>query len=172
MEEALYRRLEALGIKIVVKEHPPVFTVEQAKRLRGSIRGAHCKNLFLRDKKRNLFLLSCLEDREFELKSLRAPLGARAGVSFASPELLTDRLGVSPGAVTPFAIINDIPGGVRVALDEGFRQASLLNFHPLRNDRTVSIRPGDLERFLVDADHSPIWVDFDRLAPSSRPLAE
>lgn len=161
MESKLFRLLESLEIPFKTTEHPAVHTVAEAKRLRGAIDGAHCKNLFLRDKKRNLFLLSCLEDRDFSLKDLRGPLGARSGLSLGSPALLLERLGVNPGAVTPFAILNDIDNDVRVALDSGFRQRRLLNFHPLRNDRTTSIASDDLERFLVALEHPPIWVDFE-----------
>ena len=164
MEDELYACFDSLGIEFDSKSHPPVYTVEQAKELRGSIPGAQCKNLFLRDKKRHLFLVSCLEDRRFQLKSLREPLGARSGVSFASAELLRARLAIEPGAVTPFAVINDPNREIRVALDTGFRDEALLNFHPLRNDKTVSIRSPDLIRFLEKSGHPPIWIDFAELA--------
>ena len=103
----LFARLDRLGIAHTTHPHPPLFTVEESKRLRGALPGGHCKNLFLRDKKRNLFLLVALEDRPIDLKSLRHALGAAGNLSFGSPETLMEVLGVAPGAVTPFALIND-----------------------------------------------------------------
>jgi Ala-tRNA(Pro) deacylase len=141
-------------------EHAPVFTVEESQRLRGDLPGGHCKSLFLKDKKGALWLVVALEQRRVDLKQLRTELGARKGLSFASPELLMEILGVTPGAVTPFAAINDTDNRVTVVLDRGMLELDPLNYHPLTNDRTTAISPTDLSRFLVACNHEPTLVDF------------
>lgn len=153
-------RLEALGVTHESFEHPPVFTVEESKRLRGDLDGAHVKNLFLRNKKGAMWLVTCLEDRRVDLKWLAEILEA-GRFSFASPERLMRYLGVLPGAVTTFAVINDVTGSVRVALDRALLQASRINLHPLTNAMTTTIRPADLPRFLEAVDHPPTLIDFD-----------
>jgi Ala-tRNA(Pro) deacylase len=157
-EEALFHRLAELGIKTVTVEHPPVFTVEEAKRLRGSLPGGHCKSLFLRNKKGEMWLVVTLEDRAIDLKALGDRIGA-GRVSFGSPDRLMRHLGVIPGAVTPFAVLNDRDRAVAVVLDAGMLRHDPLNYHPLRNDRTTAIAPQDLVRFLEAEGHSPQVID-------------
>jgi Ala-tRNA(Pro) deacylase len=157
----LFARLEALGIAYRTYEHPPLFTVEDSKRLRGDLPGGHCKNLFLRDKKRNLYLLVALEDRAVDLKTLRDRLGAQGNLSFASAELLREVLGVIPGAVTPFALMNDRQKRVSVFLDKKMLGFDPLNYHPLTNALTTAIGPGDLLRFVEACGHTPRIVDLD-----------
>lgn len=159
--ETLFARLDELGIAYARHEHPPLFTVEDSKRLRGELPGGHCKNLFLRDKKRNLFLLVTLEDRPIDLKSLRAALGAAGNLSFGSPELLMEVLGVIPGAVTPFALINDREHRVTVFLDKKMLSHDPLNYHPLSNAMTIAVKPGDLVGFLKAGGHDPRIIDLD-----------
>ena len=153
-EQKLFARLADLGIKVVTVEHPPVFTVEEAKRLRGSLPGGHCKSLFLRNKKGEMWLVVALEDRTIDLKRLGEQIGA-GRVSFGSAERLMRHLGVIPGSVTPFAILNDLERLVRVVLDAEMLRHDPLNYHPLRNDRTSSIHPQDLIRFLEAEGHPP-----------------
>ena len=105
--DELFAYLDSLGIAHQTVSHPPVFTVEEARALRGQVAGGHTKNLFLRDKKGALFLVVALEDAAIELKSLHRLLGASGRFSFGSAELLRETLGVEPGAVTPFAAVND-----------------------------------------------------------------
>ena len=157
----LFRRLAALDIEVTTVEHPPVATVEANKALRGELPGGHTKNLFLKDKKGGLWLVVALEDRAIDLKELRRRL-ASPPLSFASAELLRDVLGVEPGAVTPFAVINDAAARVRVVLDAAMLAIEPLNFHPLVNTRTTAIRPSDLLRFLAATGHPPLLLD---LAP-------
>lgn len=140
--------------------HPPVFTVEESRRLRGDLPGGHCKSLFLKDKNGTLWLVVALEQRKVDLKKLRHELGARKGLSFGSPELLEEVLGVTPGAVTPFAVINDVGARVRVVLDREMLGIDPLNYHPLTNERTTAISPADLTRFLAACDHEPTLVEF------------
>lgn len=157
--EALFARLDALGITQRTFHHPPVFTVEQAKALRGEIVGAHIKNLFLRDKKKRMWLVVALEHRRIDLKSLAAELGARS-LSFASAERLMTHLGVEPGSVTPLAALNDESGAVSVILDRAVLDYSLVNCHPLVNTMTTALAPGDLLRFLAAVSHPPRFLDF------------
>ena len=161
LEAPLMARLDALGITVETHRHPPVYTVAEAKALRGELPGAHIKNLLLRDRKRRLWLLTVLEDRRLDLKALRAVLGARGGLSFASAELLWETLGVRPGAVTPLAAINDLEQRVTVVLDRGLEQQPWVNCHPLHNAATTAMRPADLVRFLVACEHPPEWLSTD-----------
>ena len=157
-EAALFNRLGELGIKTVTVSHPPVFTVDEAKRLRGSLPGGHCKSLFLRNKKGEMWLVVTLEDRVLDLKLLGERIGA-GRVSFGSAERLMQYLGVIPGAVTPFAIVNDRERLVKVVLDAEMMRYTPLNYHPLRNDRTTAIAPEDLVRFLEAEGHAPRILD-------------
>lgn len=160
--EALEARLSALGISFETVSHPPLFTVEQAKALRGSLPGAHIKNLFLRNKKGAMWLVVCLEDRAVDLKALAGALGA-GRFSFGSAERLMTHLGVQPGAVTPFAAINDAAGAVQVVLDAALVDAPLVNCHPLVNDRTTALPAADLVRFLEAVGHPPTILEMDGL---------
>ena len=105
--DQLFAYLDSLGIKHATVTHPPVFTVEQAKRLRGELPGGHTKNLFLRDKKHAIYMVVALESAEIDLKSLHRQLGANGRFSFGSSDLLREVWGVEPGSVTPFGAIND-----------------------------------------------------------------
>ncbi len=139
----LFAFLDRLGIAHKTVTHPPLFTVEQSQALRGQIPGGHTKNLFLKDKKDALFLVAALEDAAIELKSLHHRLGA-GRFSFGSADLLRAALGVEPGAVTPFAAINDVAGRVTVVLDSAMMRQPILNYHPLVNTMTTSIAADDL----------------------------
>jgi len=152
--------LAGLGIETRTYDHPPVFTVEESRRLRGELPGGHCKSLLLKDKNQTLWLIVALEHRQIDLKKLRRELGARKGLSFASPETLMEVLGVEPGAVTPFALVHDRNARVTAVLDRGMLEIEPLNFHPLTNDRTTAISPTDLRRFLGACKHEPILLDF------------
>jgi Ala-tRNA(Pro) deacylase len=153
--EQLFAALDALGIKHATVEHPPVFTVDQAARLRGEIAGGHTKNLFLRDKKHELYLVVALEDADIDLKGLHRLLGATGRFSFGSSDLLREVWGVEPGAVTPFGAINDTTGRVTVVLDAAMMEYATLNYHPLVNTMTTSIKREDLVKFLESTGHVP-----------------
>ena len=160
----LFAFLDRLGIAHATVTHPPLFTVEESRALRGKIAGGHSKNLFLRDKKGALFLLSTLEDAAIELKSLHRALGANGRFSFGSAELMRETLGIEPGAVTPFAAINDSGRRVAVVLDAAMMAHARLNFHPLRNTMTTTIGRDDLVRFLTETGHPPRIVPVSALA--------
>ncbi len=135
--------------------------VEESKALRGQLPGGHIKNLFLRDKRRNMWLVTVPEDRDVDLKALRHVLGAKGTLSFGSAELLAEALGVAPGAVTPFAVMNDREGSVTMALDRAVLANDPVNAHPLHNQATTALSPGDLLRFLSACNHPPLMLDFD-----------
>jgi Ala-tRNA(Pro) deacylase len=158
--EQLLQRFKDLGIETTTHEHPPLMTVEDSKRLRGDLPGGHCKSLFFKDRKDQYWLVVTLEDRKVDIKALDQRLGS-ARLSFASPERLWQVLGVRPGAVTPFALINDREAKVRVFLDSGMLKESLLNYHPLVNTLTTAIRPADLIRFIEACGHRPATLNLD-----------
>ncbi|WNK00260.1 prolyl-tRNA synthetase associated domain-containing protein [Thalassospiraceae bacterium LMO-JJ14] len=156
--ETLLEILAALDIASRTFDHPPVHTVEEAKAVRGKMVGAHSKNLFLKDKKGRMYLLSALEDRQIDLKSLCARLSTKS-LSFASAERLMTYLGVEPGSVTPFGVINDSENQVTMALDAGLMEFDTVNFHPLVNTATTALHPRDLIRFLESCGHAPLILE-------------
>jgi Ala-tRNA(Pro) deacylase len=150
----LFAFLDRLGISHTTVNHPPLFTVEESRALRGKIPGGHTKNLFLKAKTGALFLVVALEDARIDLKRLHQRLDT-GRFSFGSADLLRAALGVEPGAVTPFAAINDIERAVSVVLDAPMMQHAQLNYHPLDNTRTTTIARDDLIRFLEATGHPP-----------------
>lgn len=158
--EDLFARLDALGIAHGTTRHRPVFTVEEGRDLKAQMPGGHSKNLFLKDKKGALFLLCALSDTAIDLNAVSKLIGA-GRFSFGSAELLMAHLGVTPGAVTLFALINDPERRVRLILDEGFFDHQLVNFHPLRNDATTAITPAGMLRFVSALGRTPIRLRFD-----------
>ncbi len=152
----LFALLDRLGIHTETVEHEPLFSVEQSRHLRGEIPGAHSKNLFLIDRKERLFLVVAGEETKIDLKSLHNKLGASGRFSFGKPALMQETLGVTPGSVTPFAVMNDIENRVSVAIDEDLLKKAPLNFHPLVNTMSTRIAPGDLLRFLEATGHKPL----------------
>ncbi|AMN38664.1 prolyl-tRNA synthetase associated domain-containing protein [Rhodoplanes sp. Z2-YC6860] len=153
--DELFAALDRLGIAHPTVSHQPLFTVEESQGLRGAIPGGHTKNLFLKDKKSALFLVTALEDAEIELKSLHRRLGATGRFSFGSAEQMLETLGVTPGSVTPFGVINDLGHRVTMVLDEALMRHETINAHPLTNTMTTSIRRDDLVRFLDSTGHPP-----------------
>jgi Ala-tRNA(Pro) deacylase len=156
-EEDLFKRFNYLGIKTQTVEHPPAYTVEDAKFHRGELSGAHSKNLFLKDKKGQLWLVVCLEDRKLNMKDLKDCIGS-AHLSFGKPDLLMKVLGVVPGSVSPFTLINDTELRVRVVLDKEMMAFDYLNFHPLRNNATTQISRDGLLKFMKYCGHRTYYV--------------
>ena len=155
----LFARLDELEVAHHTMDHDPVFTVDEARRLRGRIQGAHSKNLFVRDKKERHWLVSCLSDRKLDLKWLAGALGTKR-LTFCSERRLTGYLGIRRGAVSPFAILNDATGIVQVALDADLLAAEPLNFHPLDNAKTTTVSRTGLMRFLEAEGHPPLIIRF------------
>ena len=156
--EELFRRLDALRIAHRTASHPPVFTVAEAAALRGSLSGGHCKSLFLKDKKGSFWLAVMLEERRPDLNKLALRRTAPR-FSFGSADDLYRLLGVRPGSVTPFALVNDVGHRVTPVLDRDMLGHDPLNYHPLVNDRTTAVLPEDLLRFIAACGHRPHIVD-------------
>ena len=159
--EDLFARLAALGIETATHRHPPLFTVEESKALRGELPGGHCKSLFLKAKNDSLWLVVAPEDAPVDLKRLAKELGVGT-LSFGRPELLWELLGVTPGSVTPFALINDRDRRVNVLLDAAMMRETLLNYHPLTNEATTAIAAADLLRFIAACGHAPRILELPR----------
>lgn len=157
-EKTVYEVLEKLGISWTRHEHPPVYTVEEAKKHWAAIEGAHCKNLFLRNKKGNRHYLVILESRKnADLKKITWRLGEDR-LSFSSPERLKLYLGLDPGSVSPFGLINDAGKGVQVVIDSDLQAAGWVNFHPNINTATIGLSFADFEKFLRWAGNKIIFL--------------
>ncbi len=157
-EERVYALLNELDIPFVRHEHPPVYTVEEAKQYWDDIPGVHCKNLFLRDKKgRNHFLLVMPHDKPLDLKKMAELIGADS-LSFASPERLKKHLWLEPGSVSPFGIINDRENSVCVVVDGDLMGPEKINFHPNVNTRTLTISADDFKKFLAHSGNKVQYV--------------
>ncbi len=159
-KDAISARLEALGIEAATTHHPPVFTVEEAQIHTRHLPGGHCKNLFLKDKKDRLWLVTCLDEQRVDLNRLSKLLGA-ARFSFGKAELLREVLGVTPGSETPLAIVNDGDQRVTHVLDAELVAHELVNCHPLENDATTTLTSADLLRFIRSTGHEPVILDLD-----------
>jgi len=155
----LFQKLDALGVAHATVTHPPLRTVEDSQSLRGELPGGHAKNLFLKNKKGALFLLVAEETAPVRLKEFGKSVGAGA-LSFAKPDLLMAALGVIPGAVTPFALINAAPGAVAVFFDQALLACDPLNFHPLDNTMTTTVSRDGLLAFLAGLGHNYRTTDF------------
>jgi Ala-tRNA(Pro) deacylase len=153
--DSLLAALDSLGIAHETVSHPPLFTVEQSKQLRGAIPGAHTKNLFLKDKKGKLFLVTAVENTQIDLKRLHEVIGGSGRLSFGSAEQMVAHLGVEPGSVTAFGVINDTAGAVTMILDARLEAFGRINGHPLVNTMTTGVSYADLLKFLAAVGHAP-----------------
>lgn len=150
------------GINFVELAHPPLFSVGDEIELGVVIPGANSKNLFLKDKKNNFFLVSVLNHKRVDLKAV-SKLYGKGGLSFASAEYLKAHLDLTPGSVTPYGLLNDTENKVTFILDEDFLGHALINFHPLRNDMTVSVAPNDFLTFCTHINHTPSIIHIPEL---------
>ena len=166
-ETDLYALFRQHGIAWVHHTHPPLFTVEESKALRGALPGAHVKNMFLKDKKDQVWLVTCLEHRKIRIRDLEKEVGA-AKASFGKPDLMWDLLGITPGAVSPFGLINDVAHRVHVVLDRQMLDIDPINAHPLHNEATTAVSTADFRRFFAITGHDPVIVDFDALEEKER----
>ena len=155
-QDELFRFLDSLGIEHTTKRHAPVFTVAESVALRDEIPGGHTKNLFVKDKKDNYFLLTVEENATVDLKTVHTIIGGASKVSFGRPEKLMEYLGVIPGAVTAFGVINDTQKQVKIIVDEALMKDAIVNCHPLANDATTSIASKDLLLFIEATGHEPL----------------
>ena len=153
--EDLFAFLAGLDIPVTTVTHPPLYTVADSQALRGEIAGGHTKNLFLKDRKDQYFLLTVEEEATVDLKTIHTLIGAAGRVSFGRPEALMELLGVIPGAVTAFGVINDTDKRVKLFIDEALLGHAVINAHPLTNEATTSIAAHDLLRFVKATGHDP-----------------
>jgi Ala-tRNA(Pro) deacylase len=165
----LFGLFERLGIETRTYEHAPVFTVAESETIKEEIPGGHSKNLFLKDKKGRLFLVVAEAGARIDLKRLHEPLGASGRLSFGSAELLREVLGVEPGSVTPFGLINDRAHRVSLLLDEALMRRDPVNFHPLVNSATTGISRADLQKFFAATGHAPRIMRLPEPAPKAVP---
>ncbi|NCT41242.1 MAG: prolyl-tRNA synthetase associated domain-containing protein [Alphaproteobacteria bacterium] len=157
--QKLLTTLEAHTIPYTLHHHTPIFTVEEGLHLKSEIPGTHCRNLFLKDKKGAMFLITAANETQIDLKSLPERLNC-GRLSFASKERLMDYLGIYPGAVTPFAAINDTSNAITIILDQSMMEAEIINVHPLDNAMTIGLTPADLLKFFNYTGHEPLTLAF------------
>ncbi len=163
-ETELLCLLDDLDIKTTTFRHDPLFTVEDSQNLRGEIPGGHCKSLFLKDKKNNFILIVMSEDRRLDMKALFKSGKLDVGrLSFVSAERMIEMLGIKPGSVTPFSLINVDHPELTVVLDKGMLENEYLNYHPLHNEATTTIHREDLIKFIKHFGFNPIIIDFEQL---------
>ena len=145
----LFELLSVKNVDFQIHDHEPLFTVEDSENLRGEIEGAHTKNLFLKNKKNNFFLFSCDENAKVDLKQFSKSIDAK-NLSFANAQYLEEYLGIKPGSVSPFALLNDKNDVAEFYLDEKLYNSQIINYHPLINTTTITIRTSEFINFLLE----------------------
>lgn len=165
----LFAHFDQLGLVHHTREHLPVYTVEQGADIKAAMPGGHTKNLFLKDKSGALFLVCALGSTVVGLNQLHKTLGC-ARLSFGSGELMQDVLGVTPGSVTVFALINDGARRINLVLDDALLAYETVNFHPLANDATTAMSTADLLTFVKDWGGTVFGCDFSAVMPIARRL--
>jgi Ala-tRNA(Pro) deacylase len=158
--KSLLAQLDAWGISTTTTDHEPLFTVEQSTKVHRQVEGAHTKNLFLKDKKGALFLVTAEHATQVNLKNLHKKLGC-GRLSFGNADLMEQHLGVTPGSVTALAVLNDVNHTVTFVLDQSLMQAEIINAHPLENTATTSIARDDLLAFVEKTGHAVTVVDLE-----------
>lgn len=166
-ETELYALFRAHAVGWTHHAHPPLHTVDESRALRGDLPGAHVKNMFLKDRKDRLWLVTCLEDRQIRIRDLEKEIGTQK-CSFGRPDLLWETLGILPGAVSPFGLINDAGHRVTPVLDRQMLDRDPINAHPLHNEATTAVSTADFRRFFDITGHVPVVVDFDALEARER----
>ena len=160
-EQGLIKILSDRNYDFDITHHEPLFTVEDSKNLRGKISGAHSKNLFLKDQKNRFYLVSFIEDITADLKAMSEPLNSKK-LSFARESYLDEYLGLKPGAVTPFGLLNDTDKVVNFFFDEAFLDFDIVNFHPLINTATISMSPKNLIELIEDLHKKVNFIDMKK----------
>jgi len=158
--ERLFAFLDELGIAHGTVDHPPLFTVEEGRAFWHKIPGLHCKNLFLKDKKDKIWLVLMPGDKRADINRLEKQIGS-ARLSFGKPELLMEVMGLTPGSVTPFGLLNDTQKRITVVLDGALVRSESVNFHPLHNAASTTIRTEDLVKFIKTLGYEPLIVEDD-----------
>ena len=160
---ALFSKLDELTIDHETHEHTPIFTVEEGLEIKALLPGGHTKNLFLKDKSGLLFLICALGITQIPVNRLHKQLGCKR-LSFGKADLMLTHLGVTPGSVTLFSVINDKAAAVTLVIDKALLEHDIVNFHPLKNDATTAISSHDMIKFAKAVNHEPIIMDFAALA--------
>jgi len=168
--EMLFETFDALGISYELHHHKAVFTVAESEDVDAQIPGTHCRNLFLRDKKKNNYLLCLQNATEVDMKKLPAVMNA-ARFSFGSSDRLWEYLGVRPGSVCPYSIINDTNNQVEIFLDKSMMDVEIVNFHPMVNTMTVSTKPESLITFIESTGHTAHIIDLSPAKPEESEAA-
>lgn len=163
--DQLLKRLDALEIAYRLHHHEPIFTVAEGEHLKKSIPGLHCRNLFIRDKKETMFLVVAGNDTAVDMKKLQDLLGC-GRLSFGSPDRLWQYLGIRPGSVCPFCILNDAGNKVSLILDQAMMRAEIVNYHPLDNAMTISLTPAALLDFFKAIGRDYKIMDLSEAAPA------
>lgn len=167
LPEALFACFDKIGISYDLYHHEAVYTVAESEKIDREIPGTPCRNLFLRDKKKQNFLLVLQNGTEVDIKKLPLVMGS-GRLSFGSAERLWEYLGVRPGSVCPFAVINDIEKQVKILLDKSMMETDIVTYHPLLNTMSVSLSPADLLKFIEEIGHEPHIVDLSAARPDER----
>jgi Ala-tRNA(Pro) deacylase len=162
--ESLLEQLKALNIEFTLYHHEAVYTVEESNKVDVDIKGTHCRNLFLRDKKKKNYLVVLQNATEVDMKKLH-PVIDSGRLSFGSADRLWEYLGVRPGSVCPFSIVNDIEKQVKILLDKSMMETKIVNYHPLLNTMTVGLKPDDLIKFIESTGHEVHIVDLSDAKP-------
>ncbi len=162
--DELLQNLQKLDVSYALHKHEPIFTVEGGEHLKASIPGLHCRNLFLRDKKKKMFLVVAANETKIDLKKLSSVLEC-GRFSFGSADRLWENLGIRQGSVNPFCIMNDTDHKVRIILDKYMMDQDIVNYHPMDNAMTIGLSPADLMRFIESTNHDPEIVDLTPAAP-------
>ena len=165
----LFELFETLGISHSTLDHRPVFTVGEGADIKATMRGGHTKNLFLKDKNDTLFLVFALGETQVRLNHLHKTLGC-ARLSFGTEALMLETLGVTPGSVTVFALINDTDRRINLVLDAALLASDPINFHPLLNTATTAVSQTDLRKFIAHWGGTVFGCDFCGEMPVARPL--
>lgn len=155
--EQLFQLLEELSIETTLHKHRPVHTVAEGEDIWRTIPGVHCRNLFLRDHKKRMYLVVAANKTQIDLKELKGQIGS-GRLSFGSADRLQEFLGIQPGSVSPFCLVNDRGHNVSLVLDRAMMEAERVNYHPLDNSMTVGIAPKDLLRFFQHTGHKPQFI--------------
>ncbi|WP_395945159.1 prolyl-tRNA synthetase associated domain-containing protein [Brevundimonas sp.] len=151
------------GVDHVTHDHPAVFRVEEGLELKADLPGAHTKNLFLKDHKGRLWLISARQDTVIDLKRAAGAMGS-GRLSFGNEALMFETLGVRPGSVTALGLINDLDRRVTFVLDRRLWEAETVNFHPLTNTATTALDQAAFRQVLELLGREPVVVDFEALA--------
>ena len=163
-ESELIKAIQESGYSYKIHKHAALHTVQDSVNLRGEIEGSHSKNLFLKNKKNQFYLFSCLENTRIDLKKISKFLKA-GNISFANEKYLYEYLGVRPGSVTPFGLLNDKQNCVFFYLDKNFLNEKIVNFHPLINTSTLSLEINDFIKFLTKNNKKVNIFDFNKYSP-------